>query len=81
MTDKKTGQRICCQIGVSKPDHEVDSIQKFFTLPVAQNTKFVLVARDAAFAKEVRQILKARKVEDAIVKQVHIRLIADLVKE
>jgi len=48
MTDKKTGQRICCQIGVSKPDHEVDSIQKFFTLPGFPECQVCSRARDAA---------------------------------
>jgi hypothetical protein len=81
MTNKKTGGHIHCQIGISKENHEVDSIEKFFTLPAAQTAKFVLIARDAVFAKEVRKIFKARKIADAIVQQVHIRLIADLVKE
>ncbi len=81
MINKKTGQRIHYQIGASKPSHEVDSIQKFFGLPASQNAKFVLVARDVAFVKEVKQIFKTRKIEDAIVKQVHLRVIADLVKE
>jgi hypothetical protein len=81
MTNKKTGQKICVNIGISKPDHEVDSIQKFFTLPVSQNAKFVLVARDVTFVKEVKKILKARRIADAAVKQVNLRMIANLVKE
>jgi hypothetical protein len=81
MINKKTGQRICCQIGISKPDHEVDSILKFFARPGAQSAKFVLIARDAAFAKEVKKLFKDRKIEDAIVQQVNIRVLADLVKE
>jgi len=81
MTNKKTGQRICCQIGVSKVDHEVDSIEKFFTLPASQNTKFVLIGRDTAFIRELKSLFKVRKTADAIVKQVNIRVIADLVKE
>jgi hypothetical protein len=81
MINKKTGQRICCQIGVSKPDHEVDSIQKFFGLPASQNAKFVLIARDVTFVKEVKKVFKARRIADAIVKQVNIRVIADLIKE
>jgi hypothetical protein len=81
MTNKKTGQRIYCQIGASKPGHEVDSIEKFFSLPASQNAKFVLVARDVTFVKEVKKVFRTRKIEDAIVKQVHLRVIADLVKE
>jgi hypothetical protein len=81
MTNRKTGQKIYCQIGISKPDHEVDSIQKFFALPASQNAKFVLIARDVPFAKEVKKVFKARKIEDAIVKQVNMRVIADLIKE
>ena len=81
MTNKRTGQRIYCQIGVSKPDHEVDNIQRFFAPPASQNAKFVLVTRDVPFVKEVKRLFKARKIADAIVKQVHIRVIADLVKE
>jgi hypothetical protein len=81
MTNKKTGGRICCQIGTSKEAHEVDSIEKFFTLPASQNAKFVLIARDVPFAKEVKKIFKARQIADAIVKQVNMRVMADLVKE
>jgi hypothetical protein len=81
MTHKKTGQRICVNIGISNAEHEVDSIEKFFRLPVARSVKYVLVGRDAAFVKKVRKILKTRKVEDAIVRQVHFRVIADLIKE
>lgn len=81
MINKKTGGRIYCQICISKPDHEVDSIQKFFTLPAAREARFVLIARDSTFVKKVKKVLKARKIDDAIVKQVHMRLIADLVKE
>lgn len=81
MTNKKTGQKICVFIGISKPDHEVDSIQKFFTLPMAQSAKFVLVARDVTFVKEVKKLFKARKIEDAIVTRVNVRVLADLVKE
>jgi hypothetical protein len=81
LINKKTGQRIYCQIGISSPDHEVDSILKFFALPAAASAKFVLIARDAAFAKEVKKLFKTRKVADAIVRQVNIRVLADLVKE
>jgi len=81
LKNHKTGQRICCQIGISRPDHEVDSIQRFFTLPVAKEAKFVLIARDTAFAKQVKKIFKTRQVAEAVVRRVHMRLIADLVKE
>jgi hypothetical protein len=81
MINKKTGQKICVNIAISKADHEVDSIQKFFTLPVAQSAKFVLIARDVPFAKEIKKVFKARKIADAIVKQTHLRVVADFVKE
>ena len=55
--------------------------QKFLALPVSQNAKFVLVARDVTFVKEVKKLFKARRIADAIVRQVNIRVIADLVKE
>ncbi len=81
MTDKNSGSRIYCQIGISRPNHEVDSIEKFFTLPVSQNARFVLIARDVPFTREMTKIFKARKIADAIVRRVHMRVIADLVKE
>jgi len=80
LRNKKTGERIWCQIGISKPEHEVDSILKFFALPAAASGKFVLIVRDVTFAKKVKQLFKTRRVPDAIVQRVNIRMIADLVK-
>ena len=80
LTHKQTGQKICCQMGISKPHHEVDSIEKFFGLPISKTAKFVLIARDVAFAKDLKKHFKARKTTDVIVKQVHVRLLADLIK-
>ena len=79
MIDKQTGRRYYFNIGISRPEHEVDSIERFFTMPAAHSAGLTLVARDSSFAKKVRNTLKKRRLNDSIVKNVEIKLIADFV--
>ena len=64
-------------IGISRPEHEVDSIEKFLKLPVAQNSQFTLVARDSAFHKKVKAILKKRDPSGDILGRIEIKLLTD----
>jgi len=79
LINRKTGQRAYYNIGISNPAHEVDSLEKFFSLPASQNSSFTLVARDSTFAKQVKKILKEKKVDANIMKKVEIKLIANFV--
>jgi DNA-binding Lrp family transcriptional regulator len=77
--DPKTGKRWIFNIGISRPAHEVDSIEKFLKLPAASDCKFTLVCRDAEFVRNVKAILKQRKREGAILRRIEIKLVADFV--
>ena len=79
LIDKKTGWRTLYNIGISRPTHEVESIEKFLQLPIAPSAKFVLVARDSSFKKKVQTILKKKDPKGDILKQIEIKLIADFV--
>jgi hypothetical protein len=64
-------------IGISRPAHEVETIEKFLRLPIAGETKFVLVARDTRFAANVKAILTGRDPKGEILRRVEIKLITD----
>jgi hypothetical protein len=77
--NKNTGARILHNIGISHPEHEVENIQKFMKLPVASNTKFILVARDSNFKKAVITLLKKQDPAGDIKKKIEIKLITDFI--
>ena len=77
LIDRKTGRRHFYNIGISREAHEVDSVEKYFAMPISENTPFTLIARDSAFAKKVRDILSERN----ITHNIEIKLITDFVKE
>lgn len=77
LLDKKTGRRLFYNIGISNPAHEVDSIEKFTSLPASQNTEFTLVARDVKFAKKVKAILKERNSKGSTLSSIKIKLLTD----
>lgn len=77
--NRKTGQRHFFNIGISRPRHEVDSVEKFFSLPASQNGSFTLVARDVRFAKQVRDILQRRDCQGQLSSRINIKLVADFI--
>jgi len=77
--DTKTGRRTVFFIGISRPRHEVDSIERFFKLPMAADVQVVLVARDTSFAKAVKSDLKSREHGDDMLRRIEIKLVADFV--
>lgn len=79
LTDRKNGRRRLYNIGISRPVHEVESLEKFLQLPIANSSQFVLVARDSSFAKKVKAILKSRDLQGEILHRIQIKLIADFV--
>jgi hypothetical protein len=76
---RKSGDRILFNIGISRPGHEVDCVEKFLKMPLARTFGFVLVVRDSSFRRKVQAILKKRDPKGDIHKRVEIKLIADFV--
>jgi len=77
--DSKTGQKTLFNIGISRPVHEADSIEKFLKLPISTQCKFVMVARDSNFAKKLQKALTSKKLDKALLKRVQLQLIADFI--
>ena len=77
--DRKSGQRHSFNIGISRPAHEVESIEKFFQLPASHNNAFTLVARDTDFAKKVKDILNQKDPQGRLLSQINIKLVTDLI--
>lgn len=77
--EAKTGQRILFNIGISRPAHEVETIEKFLKLAIAGETEFILVVRDTSFAKKVQAILKRRDPKGEILRRIEIKMIADFI--
>lgn len=77
--DPKTGRRTLLNIGISRPAHEVETLEKFLQLPIAGQTKFVLVARDTRFAANVRTLLVGRDPKGDVLRRIEIKLITDFI--
>ena len=77
--DRKNGHRQFFNIGISRPGHEVDSIEKFFKLPASRDNSFTLVARDVDFAKKVKSILKQRDPKGVLLSRINIKLLTDFI--
>jgi len=73
----KTGNKLFFNIGIGSPHREAQSIWKFFQLPVSAESKFMLVARDGAFRKEVIKHLKNLSINH---EDIEMKLLADFVE-
>jgi len=79
LINRKTGRRSLFNIGISRPAYEVRAIEKFFTLPISNDSTFTLVARDSAVAHKVQKLLKKKDPQDRILQKIEIKLIADFI--
>ncbi len=75
--NKKNGQKVFHNIGVSDVAREAESIIKALRLPVIEANSFVLVARDSLFRKKLNKRLGKRDA-DALSK-IDVKLVADFV--
>jgi hypothetical protein len=78
-TDKQTGARILHNVGISHPEHEVESLLKFLKLTSAGHTKYILVARDSNYRKNVVALLKKKDPSGEIQRRIEIKLMADFI--
>lgn len=79
ITDTTNGSCHYYNIGVTNPTREVDSIEKYFKLPVSKQVLFTLIARDTKFVKQVQQLTKQRKISQDIIDKFEIKKISDFV--
>ena len=77
LTHPKNGEHIIVNIGVSSPPREAEAIVKFFALPISKTCKFVLIARDSTFKKQVESLLKKKDSTSEILNKIEIKLIAN----
>lgn len=78
--DTRTGARTFFNIGLTDPTREARNIEAILKLPVMQTGKFVFVARDMKFAREVAKLLKDTDPSGKLLNSVEIKTIADFVE-
>jgi hypothetical protein len=78
--DTRTGARTFFNIGLTDPTREARGIEAILRLPAMQTSKFVFVARDMKFAREVAKLLKDTDPSVKLLNSVEIKTIADFVE-
>jgi hypothetical protein len=78
--DTRTGARTFFNIGLTDPAREPRNIEAILKLPVMQTSKFVFVARDMKFAREVAKLLTDKDPSGKLLTSVEIKTIADFVE-
>jgi hypothetical protein len=75
-----TGKRTFFQVGLSKPEREVEAVEKALKVPALANGQLVLVVRDTAFAQRVSSLFKARDPTGQTEKKVLVRLVGQVLE-
>jgi DNA-binding MarR family transcriptional regulator len=75
--DKRNGARTLFQIGITSPERELKNALEIVELPAAAENRFVVVARDAAFVKKLRSLIKQSDKADYLSERIEMRMVAD----